>query len=212
MVEKIKRVTNPLTIIAIFAALSEVAGTAALAVVEKELQLIFIWFVMLFPILLVGLFFYTLHKNSNVFYAPSDFREDKSYLALNQEIENMKELTPVISTETEASAQDSEIKETTITQVIQKTNIKTLKFLKAIKDTSITTLESQVQEFMAAFEMSISKYLDDNISYNYAKALRKGISVGILFSLSGILLDWNSEGKIIISEDVLNKIESRLNP
>jgi hypothetical protein len=64
MIEKIKQVTNPLTVIAIFAALAEIAGTVALAAVDKEFQGIFIWYVMLFPILLVVLFFITLKFQS----------------------------------------------------------------------------------------------------------------------------------------------------
>lgn len=53
MVDKIKRVSNPLTIIAIFAGLAEVAATIALGLIDQSIQRIFIWFVMLFPMLLV---------------------------------------------------------------------------------------------------------------------------------------------------------------
>src|SRR5215208_3382221 len=80
MIEKIKAVNNPLTIIAIFAALAEVAGTVALGIVAKEMQIIFIWFVMLFPTLLVVLFFVTLNFNPKVLYAPSDFRDEENFL------------------------------------------------------------------------------------------------------------------------------------
>jgi hypothetical protein len=80
MVEKIKAVNNPLTIIAIFAALAEVAGTAALAAVDKELQRTFVWFVMGFPTLLVALFFITLNFNPKVLYAPSDFRNEENFI------------------------------------------------------------------------------------------------------------------------------------
>ncbi len=80
MIEKIKAVNNPLTIIAIFAALAEIAGTTVLAVVDKEIQHIFVWFVMLFPSLLVGLFFFTLYSKARVLYAPSDFKDEKNFL------------------------------------------------------------------------------------------------------------------------------------
>ena len=95
MLEKIKRINNPLTIIAIFAALAEAAGTVALALVDKELQHIFIWFVIGFPILLVVLFFLTLNFNTKVLYAPSDFEKDENYLKMlagNKEIEISLEL------------------------------------------------------------------------------------------------------------------------
>jgi hypothetical protein len=81
MLEKIKGVNNPLTVVALFAALAEVAGTIALATVEKDLQHTFVWFVMGFPILLVVLFFATLNFNPKVLYAPSDFRNEENFLS-----------------------------------------------------------------------------------------------------------------------------------
>ena len=81
MIEKINRIANPLTIIAIFATLAEIAGTVSLGLVDKSLQSVFVWFVMLFPILLVAVFFVTLNFNPKVLYAPGDFRDDKSFIA-----------------------------------------------------------------------------------------------------------------------------------
>jgi len=89
MIEKIRKISNPLTIIAVFAALAEVAGTAALVGVEKEVQVIFVWFVMLFPTLLVALFFVTLNFNHYVLYAPSDYDNDTNFL---EAIKGRKEL------------------------------------------------------------------------------------------------------------------------
>jgi len=80
MVEKIRSVQNPLTVIAIFAALAEVAGTVALATVDKSLQHTFVWFVMAFPTCLVLLFFATLNFNPKVLYAPSDFKDEDNFL------------------------------------------------------------------------------------------------------------------------------------
>jgi hypothetical protein len=80
MIEKVKAVNNPLTIIAIFAALAEIAGTVALKLVAEDLQGTFIWFVMLFPGLLVLLFFITLNFNPKVLYAPSDFKNEENFL------------------------------------------------------------------------------------------------------------------------------------
>lgn len=80
MVDKIKKISNPLTIIAIFAGLAEIAGTTALFGIDKEIQTIFIWFVMLFPTLIVTLFFLTLNFNASVLYAPSDFENDTTFL------------------------------------------------------------------------------------------------------------------------------------
>ncbi|MHC4735980.1 MAG: hypothetical protein ACYTDW_16210 [Planctomycetota bacterium] len=80
MIERIRKISNPLTIIAIFAALAEIAGTVALATVPRDLQSVFLWFVMLFPCLLLILFFATLNFNPKVLYAPSDFRDEKLFL------------------------------------------------------------------------------------------------------------------------------------
>jgi len=82
MIEKVNRVSNPLTIVAIFAALAEVAGTVALVSVSPELQKVFVWFVMLFPTALVGLFFITLNFNPQVLYAPSDFQDEDNFLRI----------------------------------------------------------------------------------------------------------------------------------
>lgn len=80
MIESIKKVNNPLTIIAIFAALAEIASVVAINYVNSELHYIFIWFVMGFPVLLVTFFFATLNFNAKVLYAPSDFKDDQSFL------------------------------------------------------------------------------------------------------------------------------------
>lgn len=82
MIETIRKISNPLTIIAIFAGLAEIAGTIAIKLVEPQYQETFIWFVMLFPTLLVILFFITLFKKPQALYAPADFRADESYLSL----------------------------------------------------------------------------------------------------------------------------------
>ena len=81
MLESLKQVGNPLTVIAMFAALAEVSGTAVLPFLAPQAQGLFVWFVMGFPILLVLLFFGTLNFNHRVLYAPTDYREDKSFLA-----------------------------------------------------------------------------------------------------------------------------------
>lgn len=79
MTEKVRTISNPLTIIAIFAALAEINATISIGLVDKELQGVFIWFVILFPILLVLLFFLTLNFNTKVIYAPSDYKNDDGF-------------------------------------------------------------------------------------------------------------------------------------
>ena len=80
--EKVRAVTNPLTVIAIFAALAEVAAATALPIVDKSIQGIFVWYVMLFPVALVLLFFSTLNWNARVLYAPSDYRDENNFIEI----------------------------------------------------------------------------------------------------------------------------------
>lgn len=80
MVDNIKKVSNPLTIIAIFAALAEINSTVAIGLVTAELQEIFIWFIIAFPSLLIIFFFLTLNFNPKVIYAPSDFQNEENFL------------------------------------------------------------------------------------------------------------------------------------
>lgn len=82
--EKIGTVKNPLTIIAIFAAIAEVSGTIVLPFLEAENQSVYVWFLMIFPIALVLGFFLTLNFNHKVLYAPSDFQNEEHFFDLVQ--------------------------------------------------------------------------------------------------------------------------------
>lgn len=80
MVEKIGHIKNPLTVIAIFAAIAEISGTTVLPFIESENQSLYVWFLMLFPVFLVGVFFLTLNFNHRVLYAPSDYKDEKNFV------------------------------------------------------------------------------------------------------------------------------------
>jgi hypothetical protein len=82
MIEKIGFIKNPLTVIGIFAAIAEVSGSIVLPLIAEQNQKLFMLFVMLFPCLLVILFFATLFSKHHVLYAPSDFRSDESFTNL----------------------------------------------------------------------------------------------------------------------------------
>jgi hypothetical protein len=79
MVEKIGTIKNPLTIIAIFAAIAEISGTVVLPFISQSNQGTYIWFLMIFPLLLIIFFFLTLNFNHNVLYAPSDFKDEENF-------------------------------------------------------------------------------------------------------------------------------------
>lgn len=77
-----EKISNPLTIVGIFAGIAEVAGTTVISFLPNELQIIFIWFVMVFPVLLVLLFFITWNFNPTVLYFPSDYQNEDNFLTL----------------------------------------------------------------------------------------------------------------------------------
>ncbi|WP_407559676.1 hypothetical protein [Vibrio parahaemolyticus] len=82
MVEKITHVKNPLTVIAMFAGIAEISGTIVLPFIDVANQAIYIWFLMLFPVILISLFFITLNFNHRVLYAPSDYKNESHFLEL----------------------------------------------------------------------------------------------------------------------------------
>ena len=82
MLESFKRVSNPLTIIAIFAGITEVGGTVILPFLSESNQTYYMWFLIIFPCLLILLFFLTLNFNNKVLYAPSDFSDENNFVEL----------------------------------------------------------------------------------------------------------------------------------
>lgn len=83
MLERMAPVKNVLSIIAIFAGIAEVSGTAVLPFLTENNQAIFMRFVMAFPFTLLILFFLTLWLKHRVLYGPSDFRSDEGFNAFN---------------------------------------------------------------------------------------------------------------------------------
>lgn len=75
-------IRNPLTVISIFAAIAEISGTTTLPFIAPENQATYIWFLMLFPALLVIAFFLTLNFNHKTLYAPSDYQNQNHFLSL----------------------------------------------------------------------------------------------------------------------------------
>lgn len=71
---------NPVTIIALFAALCEGSAATALPFLAEDNQDIYVWFLITFPSALTFMFFLTLNFNHQVLYAPSDFSNEKNFL------------------------------------------------------------------------------------------------------------------------------------
>ncbi|WP_417381234.1 hypothetical protein [Gimesia sp.] len=111
MIEKVGHVRNPLTIIAISAGLAEVGGTVVLPLLEPVTQSIYVWFLMLFPMGLVGIFFFVLYKKHHVLYAPSDFKEDNTFLDL-LESQSVSQRLESLKWEVEESAEEEQSEST----------------------------------------------------------------------------------------------------
>jgi hypothetical protein len=79
------RLINPITIIAIFAALSEASATSVLPYLGEQDRKIYSWFLIAFPSALVVMFFLTLNFNPKVFHAPTEHKEDGYQRGKNQE-------------------------------------------------------------------------------------------------------------------------------
>ncbi|APC17786.1 hypothetical protein BLL42_19380 [Pseudomonas frederiksbergensis] len=75
-----KKISNPMTIIAIFATLSETSAALSLPFLDNEERQTYIWFLISFPFYLLFLFFITLNLNYKSLYAPSDFQKSKQFV------------------------------------------------------------------------------------------------------------------------------------
>ncbi|GGK26749.1 hypothetical protein SAMN04490189_3694 [Pseudomonas koreensis] len=74
------KITNPMTVIAIFAVISETSAAVSLPFLANKEREIYVWFLISFPFYLLFLFFLTLNFNYRSLYAPSDFDKDKNFL------------------------------------------------------------------------------------------------------------------------------------
>ena len=92
--DKSKKISNPLTIIGLFAGIAEVAGTVVLPTLSVPIQKIFIGYVMGFPLLLVGLFFYTLIRHPKKLYAPADYKDENNFLKALDVIQTVEQSNP----------------------------------------------------------------------------------------------------------------------
>ncbi|MDI3396874.1 hypothetical protein QLG12_01480 [Pseudomonas sp. V88_4] len=80
MLKKYKKVTNPISIIAIFALITETSAAVSLPFLDNEERKTYIWLLISFPFFLSFLFFITLNFNYRSLYAPSDFNNENNFL------------------------------------------------------------------------------------------------------------------------------------
>lgn len=167
MIGNIKTVSNPLTIIAIFAALAEVAGTVALATLGAELQALFIWFVMGFPILLVVAFFLTLNFNPKVLYAPSDFKDEENFLGLlagsARASFDLAEITKQLDRARDDILAEVRLEEA---QINESTNVK----LSELVEKELHAVRKQLEATRAEFERATVEAVSSQSTHSRAQA------------------------------------------
>lgn len=83
------KIRDPLTVIAIFSMLTEASAAVSLPYIHSEHQGVYVWFLIVFPSILVTLFFITLNFNNKTLYSPT-----------NQPKEQLQATTPQTSTAT----------------------------------------------------------------------------------------------------------------
>jgi hypothetical protein len=169
MLELMKRVNNPLTLIALFASVAEIAGTVVLPFISDELQHLFVWFVMLFPVLLVILFFWTLQRNPTVLYAPSDFRDDASYLkvfsGLTVDLDSIDQKVETLSLKVDEAAgkiSDTGQKERESIGALVKQELKGIQG-------AIANAKASVAEMPAEIDSSWAVAIKESKTYQFAK-------------------------------------------
>lgn len=86
MIKTRKKITNPMTVIAIFAFISESSAAISLPFLDNDEREVYVWFLISFPFYLLLLFFLTLNFNYRSLYAPSDFDKDDSFLKVFDEL------------------------------------------------------------------------------------------------------------------------------
>ena len=136
------KVSNPLTIIAIFAGTAEAFATGALISLPLEIQSIFVYFVMLFPLSIVLIFFGILIFKHHVLYAPSDFADQDHFLQINQIKNAVVDATEKAIEEATASGQKIDPKKvaaSTIEQMELGLNEQVYNYLKEHPDEAFTS-------------------------------------------------------------------------
>jgi nitrogen regulatory protein PII-like uncharacterized protein len=153
MRNKISTVKNPLTVIAIFAGTAEISGTAILPLLEVESQQIYIWFLMLFPLLLIVFFFLTLNWNHKVLYAPSDFSNEDNFVNILKKPTIQETLTN-IENDLKDSEEEINDKESTKTNDKLEKNIKSTTTTEAAREKNAKLVRNINRQRMQEIQMA----------------------------------------------------------
>ena len=171
----VKKISNPLTIIGMFAVLAELAGTVVLPILNgSDIQKLFIWYVMLFPVLLVILFFYTLWTVPANLYGPTDYANEDNFIKIMSYKYSVDD--SLIDVEDEISKLKEIIQENSSNDSTE--NKSMVEFYKNLNDrlNAINSKVAETKEINNSIEMNISnsapkssilkfkiiKYIEDN--------------------------------------------------
>lgn len=77
---KEKKITNPLSVIGVFAGISQITITCFVNFVDMEVKIYFTYFAIGFPVLLTLMFFITLLWKPSVLYSPGDYKNEQNFL------------------------------------------------------------------------------------------------------------------------------------
>jgi hypothetical protein len=202
MVQKIKGISNPLTIIAIFAGLAEVGLTVSLGLIDKELQKIFIWFLMAFPSLLVGLFFFTLYIKREALYSPKDFQKEESFLSFFDKYK-------IIGQKLELKSTDELPKINVQKTIVENLSYEFLSFLQQVANKKTT--ENDVVILMIGIKRADKRYtlkdsdIETHFIFGYLHSLFRNFR-NLLF----IINETDENITIKISEETLLLINKKL--
>ena len=83
-----------MTIIAVFATLSETSAAISLPFLDNDEREMYIWFLISFPFYLLFLFFATLNFNYRSLYAPSDFEKGKHFIKVMSNADQSESFAP----------------------------------------------------------------------------------------------------------------------
>jgi hypothetical protein len=180
------KVSNPLTIISIFAGTAESFATVALINLPLELQLYFVSFVIFFPIAIVSVFFAILIFKPQVLYAPSDYDDQEHFLHANM-------LKGIIEKESERALGSIPKDEK------GSVNIDWKKVSAEIADSTISTLGSESERIVYEY---LEKHPDEFFtprSLKFILPISRSSATFALYSLeSKGLVEKGKDGDIII--------------
>jgi len=185
-----RKISNPLTIIAIFAGLAEINGTVVLGLVPENLQEIFLWFIILFPSILVVVFFLTLNYNPKVLYAPSDFSNEEKFL------KNMRSGSEKFDSIQLEFTKDNYKEAPEISEIVRKAEINTYNSEPFLPETR------KHLQLANTFMDHLSEMMNEIFEKGVIKELQYGIQAPEYFMLS------YSIPKEILKEDNLRSSES----